>query len=94
MWEKQSDTLIMGLNNVSIRFHCPNCGTLNTFLDLSIPESNVNYDNLSESDSNEDTLENCVNEKCTEDFNISLTNAADGLLIQVDGIADNDIEYK
>jgi hypothetical protein len=94
MWKKQSDSLIMGLDKVSIRFHCSQCGTLNTILNLTIPKSKINYDKLSESDSSINYQVNCTNGKCTEIFNIELTNAADGLLIQIEDINDKNIEYK
>lgn len=93
MWQKQTNTLIKtNESTLSIRFDCPSCGNQNKFDDINLPEFSDNYEKPTDSDVTEDEFRTCSNNNCQAELKISVTNGAGGYLIQVENVADNDIE--
>jgi hypothetical protein len=95
MWKKQTDSLVKtSQNQVAIRFNCPKCGTLNTIDDISIPEFSDMYDKSEDSDESEIDERECSNDSCKHNLEIEITNGVGGFIVQVEAIANNDIEYE
>lgn len=93
MWINQSSSLfVCNQSSISIRFNCPNCNTLNSFDDITVPEFSDNYENLTDTDETEDDERDCSN--CNHSLIISITNGPGGCLIQVPNVADSAIEYE
>lgn len=79
---------------VEVRFLCPKCGEMvYSASSIEVLEPFYGADTASDSDQwSEREIAYC--EKCKKEFEIDVVNGFGGMLIQVDGVKDGDIEYR
>lgn len=84
----------VGGTEIEVRFPCPKCREMvYSANSIEVLEPFLGADTAADSDQWSDReIGYC--DKCKEEFEIDVVNGFGGMLIQVDGVKDGDIEYR